>query len=145
MKEATMIRQPIIAGVDGSAESRRAAWLAWRIARLVDAQCVLVHAVPDVWAPSGMAPLMNGAEIFDRVSADLRQSLARHFGAGVSEGAGRELVVRSGRPGVVLDAVAREYEAGLIIVGGCHHGALPRGFGGSTAHYLARTSPAPVL
>jgi len=37
--------QPVIAGVDGSPESLRAASLAWRIARAGDTRCVLVHAV----------------------------------------------------------------------------------------------------
>jgi nucleotide-binding universal stress UspA family protein len=111
----------------------------------VDAHCILVHAVPDVWAPGGMAPLVNGPDVLDRVTADLRQSLAQQFGAEVSDAASWELVVRSGRPGVVLDQVAREYKAGLIVVGGRHHGALARGFGGSTAHYLVRTCRAPVL
>lgn len=138
-----MLRQSIIAGVDGSPESLRAASLAQRIARAVDARCLLVHAVPDVWVPSGIEPLMNGPDVVDRVTADLRQSLAQQFGAEVSTS--WALVVRSGRPGVVLDQVAREHDAGLIVVGGRHHGALARGFGGSTAHYLVRTCPAPVL
>ncbi len=140
-----MLRQSIIAGVDGSPESLRAASLAQRMARALDAHCMLVHAVPDVWVPMGMAPLMDSAEVLDRVTADLRQSLEQQFGAEGSEGARWELVVRSGRPGVVLDQVAREYDAGLIVVGGRRHGALVRGFGGSTAHHLVRTSPAPVL
>jgi nucleotide-binding universal stress UspA family protein len=44
-----MTWQPIVAGVDGSPESFRAASLAWRIARAADARCVLVYAVPEVW------------------------------------------------------------------------------------------------
>jgi nucleotide-binding universal stress UspA family protein len=76
-----MIRQPIIAGVDGSQESVRAASLAWRLARAMDAQCVLVHAVPNVWAPGGMAPLVNSGEVFDLVLSDLQKWLSRELGA----------------------------------------------------------------
>ena len=140
-----MIRQPIIAGIDGSQESVRAASLAWRLARAMDAQCVLVHAVPNVWAPGGMAPLVNSGEVFDLVVSDLQKWLSRELGAEIPDAVRRSLVARPGRPDIVLDQVAREYEAGLIVVGARHHGALARGFGGSTAHRLVRTSPVPVL
>ncbi len=137
--------QPIIAGVDGSPESFRAASVAWQVARAADAQCVLVYAVPDVWAPGGIAPLVNSAEIFDMLVSELRHHLARELAAEIPEAVRQSLLARPGRPGVVLDAVAREYGAELIVVGGRHHGALARGLGGSTAHYLVRTSAAPVL
>ena len=140
-----MTWQPIVAGVDGSPESFRAASLAWRIARAADARCVLVYAVPEVWAPGGMAPLANSADIFDRLVSDLREQLAREVGAEVPEAVRQTLVARPGRPGVVLDEIVREYGASLVVVGGRHHGALARGLGGSTAHHLVRTSPAPVL
>jgi len=137
--------KPIIAGVDGSAESLRAASVAWQIARAADAQCVLVCAVPDLWAPGGISPLVNSAEIFDLLVSDLRHQIARELAAEIPEVIRQALVARRGRPGVVLDAVAREYGAGLVVVGGRHHGALARGLGGSTAHHLVRTSAAPVL
>ncbi len=137
--------QPIIAGVDGSAESLRAASLAWRIARAADTRCVLVHAVPELWAPGGLAPLVNSPDVFEQIVAELRQHIAKEVGSEVPEAIRSSLVARPGRPGVVLDQVARELEAGLVVVGGRHHGALARGLGGSTAHHLVRTSPAPVL
>ena len=140
-----MAWQPIVAGVDGSPESFRAASLAWRIARAADARCVLVYAVPEVWAPGGMAPLVNSADIFDRLVSDLREQLAREVGAEVPEAVRQALVARAGRPGVVLDEIVREQGASLVVVGGRHHGALARGLGGSTAHHLVRTSSAPVL
>jgi nucleotide-binding universal stress UspA family protein len=140
-----MTWQPIVAGVDGSPESFRAASLAWRIARAADARCVLVHAVPDVWAPGAMAPLLNSPDIFDQLVSEVRQQLAREVGAEVPEAIRQALVGRPGRPGEVLDAIVRELAASLVIVGGRHHGALARSLGGSTAQHLVRTSPAPVL
>lgn len=137
--------QPIIAGVDGSPESLRAAALAWRIARSGDTRCVPVHAVPEVWAPGGLAPLVNSQEIFDRLVSELRHLLDRELGAEIPAFVRESLIARPGRPGVVLDQVAREQGAGLIVVGARHHGALARGLGGSTAHYLVRTAAAPVL
>jgi nucleotide-binding universal stress UspA family protein len=137
--------QPVVVGVDGSSESLRAASLAWRIARAADAQCVLVYVVPDMWAPGGMAPLVNSAEMFDMLVSDVQRVLAKELGSEIPEAIRQSLVARAGRPGVVIDEVAREYGAGLIVVGGRHHGALTRGLGGSTAHHLVRTSEAPVL
>jgi nucleotide-binding universal stress UspA family protein len=137
--------QPIIAGVDGSTESLRAASLAWRIARAADTRCVLVHAVPELWVPGGLAPLVNSPEAFDRIVAEMRQLIGKEMGGEIPEAIRHALVARSGRPVVVLDQVARELEASLVVVGGRHHGALARGLGGSTAQHLVRTSPAPVL
>ena len=137
--------QPIIAGVDGSPESLRAASLAWRIAKAADTQCLLVHAVPDVWVPAPLDPLVNSAEAFYHIVNGMRQLLAVELGAEIPDVIRQALVARPGRPAVVIDEVAREYGAGLIVVGGRRHGALARGLGGSTAHNLVRSSIAPVL
>lgn len=140
-----MAWKPIIAGVDGSPESLRAAALAWRIARAADAHCILVYAVPDIWAPGGVAPLMQSPEIFDRFGADVRRWLAEEVGAEIPGVVREALIVRPGRAGFVLADIAREHDAELIVVGGRHHGALGRSWGGSTAHYLVRTADIPVL
>ena len=140
-----MTRQTIVAGVDGSLESFRAASLAWRIARAADAACVLVYAVPEVWEPDDRALLASSPDILDRLVSDMRQQLAREVGAEIPEAVREALVARPGRAGVVLNDIVREYGASLVVVGGRRHGALVRGLGGSTAHHLVRTSPAPVL
>jgi len=140
-----VVWKPIIAGVDGSPASLRAAALAWRIARAADARCILVYAVPDIWAPGGVAPLMHSPEIFDRLAADMRRWLADEVGAEIPAAVREALVTRPGRPGLVLADVARDCDAELIVVGGRHHGTLARTWGGSTAHYLVRTVDIPVL
>ena len=136
---------PIVAGVDGSPESLRAAALAWRIARAADARCILAYAVPDIWAPGSLAPVMHSPEVFDRLAADVRRCLKDEVGAEIPSVVRETLVARPGRPSVVLADVAREFEAELIVVGGRHHGALARSWGGSTAHDLVRTVGIPVL
>jgi nucleotide-binding universal stress UspA family protein len=140
-----MKSKPIIVGVDGSRESLRAASLAWRIAQADDTKYVLVHAVPEVWVPGALEPLINSAETFEIVVKHVRELLAIELGAEIPTAVLQGLVARPGRPALVLDEVAREYEAGLIVVGGRRHGALARGLGGSTAHNLVRTAAAPVL
>ena len=109
-----MTWQPIVAGVDGSPESFRAASLAWRIARAADARCVLVYAVPDVWVPGGMAPLANSPHVFDQLVSDLRQQLARDVGAEVPAAVRNALISRPWRPGVVQDEIVREHGASLV-------------------------------
>jgi nucleotide-binding universal stress UspA family protein len=140
-----MNSQPIIAGVDGSPESLRAASLAWRIAKAADTKCVLAYAVPEVWVPGALAPLVNSAETFELVVKHLRQLLELELSAEIPDSIRQGLVARPGRAALVLDEVARDYDAGLLVVGGRRHGALARGLGGSTAHNLVRTSAAPVL
>lgn len=137
--------QPVVAGVDGSPESLCAARRAWRIARAAEVPCIFAYAVPDVWAPGGMAPVTDSPDMFDVLVAGVHYELARELGDEIPDAIRRSLVARAGRPGVVLNDVAREFEAGLIVVGGRHHGALARGLGGSTAHHLVRTAAAPVL
>ena len=139
-----MAWKPIVAGVDGSPESLRAAALAWRIAEAGGAKCYFVFAAPEPW-PGGVEPLHYPPRIYDQLVADVRRLLDDGLG-GEIPAAGREaLVVRSGRPGVVLADVAKERGAELVVVGGRHHGALMRSLGGSTAHYLVRTLDTPVL
>jgi nucleotide-binding universal stress UspA family protein len=55
-----------------------------------------------------------------------------------------DLDVRLGRSGPVLAAAAAEHDAGLLILGGKHHGMVGRWFG-STAHYAVRRADLPIL
>jgi nucleotide-binding universal stress UspA family protein len=133
-----MKAQPVVVGVDGSLESVRAAAIASRIAGGSSAECILVYAVPMMWMPGGTAEPITSPEVADRVVAHACTSLA-HVGVDAP------VTARPGKAGVVLQQVARERDAGLIVVGGRHHGPLERGLGGSTAHHLVRTADAPVL
>jgi nucleotide-binding universal stress UspA family protein len=53
--------------------------------------------------------------------------------------------VRMGNPAWVLDQAVGEYEAGLLVLGGKHHAAPVRWFGGSTVHHTVRTVDVPLL
>lgn len=133
-----MKAQPVVVGVDGSPESVRAAVIASRIARDSSSECFFVYAVPVLWTLDGMTDASLSAEIIDRMKGHVSQALTQ---VGIDD----EVIVRPGKAGVVLNHVARERTAGLIVVGGRHHGALNRGLGGSTAHHLVRTAQSPVL
>lgn len=140
-----MSRQPIIVGIDGSPASLRSARVALDIARSTRAPCLLVYAVPEIVDPEGIAPLVSTPALFTALVDDVRHKMHAELGAVFPRETRDSLIARGGRPAEVLAEVARERDAGLIIVGAQRHGTLARSFGGSTAHTLVRTSPVPVL
>lgn len=140
-----MNQQPVVVGVDGSEQSSRAAAIAWRIARAANVSCSLVCAIPDLWTPGIAGEIAIAPNLFDQLAAEVRRQLAADVGAEIPSAVRDGLVFRTGRPGPVLLAFAREKGADLIVVGARGRGVLARNLGGSTAHYLVRTADAPVL
>lgn len=141
-----MPQQPIVVGVDGSPASVRAAALGWRLAEGAGAPCLLVHAVPDVWMETQFVETpLYGPELERILVEDARAQIAPTLAGAVPEAALRGLEIRVGRVPLVLAAVARKKNAAFVVVGGKHHGALARGLGGSTAHYLVRALDVPLL
>jgi nucleotide-binding universal stress UspA family protein len=135
-----MTRKPVIVGVDGSAESIRAAVVAHQVAGALQAPCLFVYAAPELWPP-GLAPLAMLPGMYD----GMRQQLLDGLRAALPDVAASALTVRTGRAGAVLVDEASRRGAALVVVGGRRHGALARGLGGSTAHYLARALAVPLL
>ena len=135
-----MTTRPILVGVDGSAESIRAAEIAGLLARALKQECRYVYAAPELWPP-GLAPLAMLPGMYDGVRDQLLAALRERE----SDVAASALTVHTGRAGDVLAREARRQRASLVVVGGRRHGALTRGLGGSTAHYLARALDVPLL
>ncbi len=144
-----MAGKPIIVGVDHSPESLRAAEVAAAIAHAAGAPLIPVHAVP-------VAPVFTdlvGIEPMPALSPDLqddltrisREQLVRELGPVLPASAVRRLDVRTGPGPFIIGEVARKRRAELVVLGGKRHGALARGLGRSTAHYLVRTLDVPVL
>ncbi len=141
-----MAWNPIVVGVDDSAESRRAVALAWKIAEAVGAPLIAVHAVPDLWLAGGLdeMPVML-PEIRDTLIRDARKQIERLLAEVLPAEARPRLEVRSGAPAFAIAEVARARGAELVVLGGRVHGPLARGLGRSTAHYLVRTLDVPLL
>ncbi|HEY6807629.1 MAG TPA: universal stress protein [Gemmatimonadales bacterium] len=140
-----MARQPILVGVDDSEAARRGFAVAQELARTTGAPCQLVHAVKNPWASS---PLPQGQQA-EALDAMLLQAARTRVSAALApvataDAIGR-MIVRAGRAPEVLNAVAREVNASLIVIGGKRHTMLGRWFGSSTGHGLARTADRPVL
>lgn len=151
-----MAWQPIVAGIDGSDESSRAAALAWCIAQAVGAELHIVHATKDLWSTvralsAAAAATATGTAGFgdagtqdawlEAEHARVRATLSKSLSAEAS----RHLEIQVGRAPTVLARRAAEVKAGLVVVGGKHHGAMGRWLVGTTAHHLARRLDAPLL
>ncbi len=138
--------KPILVGVDDTPAALRAAALASDIARAAEFECRAIHVVPDLWRSAGVPELpLPTQDLTDRLVSDARARIAGLLEPVVPPHVARGLDVRVGRAGPVLARAASETGAALVAVGGRHHGALARAFGGSTAHYLLHTLEIPML
>lgn len=144
-----MAWKPIIVGVDHSPESLRAAEVAAAIAHAAGAPLIPVHAVPVVPVLTGLVGIeptpVFSPELQDDLDRISRGQLVRELEPVLPASAVRRLDVRTGPGPFVLAEVARKWRAELVVLGGKRHGALARGLGRSTAHYLVRTLDIPLL
>jgi nucleotide-binding universal stress UspA family protein len=141
-----MTWKPIVAGVDASPEGGWAAAVSWQIAQKAGVPAFLVHAVPAVGAFSGGTPGSTDVSAIRAAILDVaRRRVLETLPGGAPEESFEKLEVLFGRPAGVLTRVAREREAGLIVLGGKHHRALARWFAGNTAVDVARLSAVPTL
>lgn len=133
---------PVVAGVDTSPEGILAAAAAWSVARAADAPFHLVHVVRDVsQVLPGAPPDEVTAKLLNAARAQVEEALRDRVPAEALE----HLEVRHGNAAWVLAEVVRDYAAELLVLGGKHHAAPVRWFGGSTVHNAVRTIDVPVL
>lgn len=136
----------ILVGVDESPQAAAAAALATRLARGLRGECILVHAVRELWLAFAEEEVVDrSAELQAALIAAARREVAKALREHVPEETLGRLIVRPGSPAAVLRDVARDVEADAVVVGGKHHLALRRWAGGSTAHNCVRTIRLPVL
>jgi nucleotide-binding universal stress UspA family protein len=141
-----MFTQPIVVGVDGSPESAAAASVAWMVARAAGVPCRLVHAANDVnaalaFAGTGVVTETVQLATLSRARAEVSASLRDAVAPEVIE----NMVVSTGATTDVLEAVVRETDAALLVLGGKHHSTLGRWLGGSTVQQVARRLSVPLL
>ncbi|MCB0997548.1 MAG: universal stress protein [Acidimicrobiales bacterium] len=131
----------IVAGCDGSAPSQRAVAWAARLARALDAQLVLVHALALLeHLPGGQTVV--GEQVRTKVEQLVRTDWSD---AARAVGVEPDCVVEDGPPVLVLPRVAGRCGAELIVVGARGRGGAPDLLLGSTSHGVAQTSPVPVV
>ncbi len=141
-----MTWKPVIVGVDASPEAAAAAALGCEIARAARTRCVLVHAARDAWSMFAALEVPEHVNDFNvALMEQARRQVADALRGHVPPDLIVDLVVRVGPTAEVLNAVVDERDAGLILLGGKHHSALGRWFGGSTSLAAARTTRVPLL
>jgi nucleotide-binding universal stress UspA family protein len=143
-----MTWNPILVGVDGTPESLRAAEVAAKIATAARAPLIPVHAVPliPMFTDVGMEPMpVFSPDLQNEVLRSARAQIERALEQVLPPAARQRLEVFTGPAPFILADVARKRKAELVVLGGKQHGALARGLGRSTAHYLVRTLNVPLL
>src|SRR5438034_212383 len=134
--------QPIVVGVDASPEAAHAAAFAMGAAERAGTTCHSVHAARDVLATADVpANRPYRQALMEQARGEIRAALADAVpAAGL-----KTLSVRIGAAPVALKGAVAALGAELIVLGGKHHSALGRWFGGSTSLHVARTTEVPVL
>lgn len=141
-----MSPSPVIVGVDPTPAGVLAATVGCAVAEAMQAPCLLVHAVREPAALShGAAESTERADTLERFLEATRTTLEHELAPHVAGSALEHLEVRIGNPAWVLGQATREEGAQLLVLGGKHHSAAVRWFGGSTAHHAVRTIDVPLL
>ncbi len=133
-------RRPVVVGVDGSPDARRALAIAGETAFERGSNLIIVHAVglTDMVGGERIVAKGHGDEIADQF-ADWCDAVRE---VGVDEWTSE---LRDGNPVDVLLRVADEADAGRIVVGRHGSGQRPELLLGSTAHQVAERARIPVL
>ena len=131
---------PVVVGVDGSANSRRALVLAGRHARALGASLIVVHAI-------GLTEEIDGQHV---PTFGHRDEIAAHVDGwcdALREDGCDDFEARlvDGSPVDVLLRAAGEVGASLVVVGRRGAGGRPELRLGSTAHQVVEHSHCPVL
>ena len=130
----------IIVGVDDSIRSKDAVALATRIARVADAELVLVCAYPYDEHPS--RALNSEFERALREQAEGRLAQARAEAGDLARVSTRPIADVSAAK--AIQTVAEREHASLVVLGSSGHGTVGRVLAGTTAERLLHGAPCPV-
>ena len=132
----------IVVGYDASHEADLAALAARDLAVALGDAVLVVHVQPTTTPAPGTGPQVteDGAE----VQQVLAEALKIFTDAGIAT-TGQVHRAANSHIGQLLVEVARENNAGLIVVGTRGHGDLHSALLGSTAHQVIHSSTTPVM
>lgn len=133
--------ETIVAGIDGSVQSRAAARLAHDLATALDAELELAHSIPFALTDPMLASL--APEAMRHAHLMLHREAARIDA--FSPGRSCRTTVLSGKPAEALAGISSSPDVKLLVVGSRGAGAASRVLLGSTSDSLAQTCPKPVL
>lgn len=135
----------ILAAVDGSAPSVRAARLAARIAARFGAGLTILHAIDlNVPPPSGKYEAAL-AQLWRQHESEAKRLLDEVAGKLRAHGAPVRTAIARGSPGKAIVETARTGRFDLVVVGSRGRGAVARRLLGSTADRVIQLCTRPVL
>ena len=141
-----MAWRTVLAGVDASEEGGRAAAAAWAVAQAAQTPCLLAHAVHDEWAQGPCAPTdVSFGDIRQAIREVARRTISEYLTGWVPQTALQTLEIRFGRAARVLQEMAAERNAGLIVLGAKREGDPERWVGGSTVQHCVRLLEVPLF
>lgn len=131
---------PVVVGIDGSADARRALGVAGRLAHVLAGELVIVHAV-------GLTEIVDGRPVPARghsreIAAQFDEWCQLARDVGVERWTSR---LHRGTPVDVILRTAREVGAELIVVGRRSTSQQPERLLDSTAHQIVERSRCAVL
>lgn len=137
---------PIVVGVDATPEAAWAAATGADMAQIAGATCHLVHATREIASALAFADVPERVEEFRAAQmAQARERVLHGLWGVVPTPLLEQVIIRTGRPAVVLKDIVGETGAELVVLGGKHHSALGRWLAGSTGVDVARTTDVPLL
>ena len=131
----------IIVPADGSENGKRALEHALAIVKRNDAELILVHVANIVSAISGGYVSEQIAEDMEETGKKILSEVAEDVPADMKV----KCVFEVGSPGPAVLAVAKKYDADLIVMGSRGLGPLKGLFMGSVSSYVTSHSTCPVL
>ena len=139
----------IVVPTDGSENAKRALEHAIAVADRNEAELIIVHVANIVSAISNFDQTpISGGYVSEQIGEDMEETgkeilndVVKDIPAGVSV----KSVFEVGSPGPALLAVAKKYDADLIVMGSRGLGPLKGLFMGSVSSYVTSHSTCPVL
>ena len=139
----------IIVPADGSENGKRALEHALAIGKRNDAELILVHVANIVSAISNFDQTpISGGYVSEQIAEDMEETGKKILGevaADVPADMKVKCVFEVGSPGPAVLAVAKKYDADLIVMGSRGLGPLKGLFMGSVSSYVTSHSTCPVL
>jgi nucleotide-binding universal stress UspA family protein len=135
--------QKVLVGIDGSAESQRAADQAAQIAQALGRELLLAYVVS---LPPALGPEPLELRQWEVAEHSQAKSLLSELSAKYADrGLRVDTVMPSGMPAEVLASTADASDVALVVVGHRGRNPIARALLGSVADRLLQISPKPVL
>ena len=141
-----MTTRRVVLGYDGSEGSKAAAAWCLKYAAALDAEIIavgVVDLVPLIGLPPAGSPVANLP--VDAMETAMRDKLERGVAPLRAAGIPCRTLVKTGNPAAVLDRVAQEEPANLIVVGRRGRGGFAEMLLGSVPHSLSHHASRPVV